>query len=256
MRAAELVSACAQDRQDFDLWAEFLRRYGGKIKQFIDGTCRRSRSFDSSSSHWESGGLEMRDLFQSTIVRLIENECALMRKFRGVTDVEWLAYLAVITRSVVRNSLLRDRRLRRRDLAGAGALRYLGSRRPAPIENASIGEQIECRLLAKEVIYLCERAIRTRAGKHADRDLSIFHLHFVQDLSINKIAKYRGVHLSRKGVQKVINRLLDRVASVVAANSLSSTNSTNAGRAGNCRHSMSKGRMSRISGENDTDNGR
>jgi DNA-directed RNA polymerase specialized sigma24 family protein len=169
------------------------------------------------------------DLFQSTIVRLIENDCALMKKFRGTTDDEWLAYLAVITRSVVRNSLLRDQRLRRRDLAGARALRFLGSQKPALTESASIGERVERRLLAKEVICFCKSEIRTRAGKHAARDLLIFDLCFIQDLSINEIVRCRSVDLSRKGVQKAINRLLDRVASVVAARSLSSTNSTKTG---------------------------
>jgi DNA-directed RNA polymerase specialized sigma24 family protein len=232
MRAAELISACAQNRQNIDLWAEFLRRYGGKIKQFINGTCRRARTVDFSSFHRASWGLEMSDLLQSTIVRLIEHDCALMKKFRGTSEDEWLAYLAVITRSVVRNSFMRDRRLRHHDFAGARALGYLGSRWPALTENAGMGEPVDRGLLAKEVIYLCERAIRAKAGKNTDRDLLIFHLHFSQDLSINEIAKCWGVRLSRKGVQKVINRLLDSVASVVAARSFSSTNSTTIGSRG------------------------
>ena len=39
-RAGSLSRACARDRDNSVLWAEFLRRYGAKIRQFIRGTWR------------------------------------------------------------------------------------------------------------------------------------------------------------------------------------------------------------------------
>ena len=110
IETVELVSLCAQDTGNSALWSELLRRITPKIKTFIRGTLRQNRggSFGPSDAPLLSGGFQESDLFQNTIVRLVQNDCAVMRRFSGITEEEFMAYLAVITRSVVSDFLRRQ----------------------------------------------------------------------------------------------------------------------------------------------------
>jgi Zn-finger nucleic acid-binding protein len=44
----------------------------------------------------------------------------------------------------------------------------------------------------------------------------VFQLYFDKDLSAEQISRCRGVNLSKAGVEKVINRLKERIRSVVS----------------------------------------
>jgi hypothetical protein len=64
---------------------------------------------------------------------------------------------------------------------------------------------------------LCEREIHSDESAPSARNLLIFQLYFDHDLTLSQIASCRGVNLSKAGVDKVINRLKERVRSVAAA---------------------------------------
>lgn len=215
---SELISACALDRANAALWSEFLRRYGPKVIQFVRATLYLTLG-TASPAHAaaELGGMQENDLFQSTIVRLVQNDCAAMRRFSGTTEYEWLAYLAIVTRSIIRDSLRRQRALKRpgRAEAMASPLDSLG---PSPIRDHADHLAVERKLLAQELRSVCERAIRNLGGESSSRDLVIFRLHFEDGVSAHQIAQCKGVNLSKAGVEKVINRLKDRIRSAVSAN--------------------------------------
>jgi DNA-directed RNA polymerase specialized sigma24 family protein len=59
--------------------------------------------------------IEERDLFQSVMLRLVADDCAVMRAFAGSTETQWLTYLAVTARSVVRDQLKSQSRRKRAD---------------------------------------------------------------------------------------------------------------------------------------------
>ena len=212
----ELLSACAQDRRNSPLWAEFLGRYGLKIKQFIRGTWSMLVPADDSAL-W--GRVEQSDLFQSTIVRLVEQDCAALRRFSGTTEEEWLAYLAVITRSVVRDFLRRRRAIKRPRSDESRAWAFQTARSLNPGANEAEPRAMERKLLAREVTVLCERAIHNLSGESSTRDMLVFQLYFLHDLTARQIAQCRGVNLSKAGVEKLIDRLKDRIRSVISIDS-------------------------------------
>ena len=212
---AELVSACAQDRDDSALWTEFLCRYGSKIKQFVRGTWCMSIRKTSPFMDARLGGVQENDLFQSTIVRLIEQDCAAMKRFSGGSEDAWLAYLAVITRSVVRDWIRQQRRLKRPGGAKVVAMPLRRARRLALRQEGTEHLAIERELLAHEIRDLCEHTIHE--AEFSARNMLIFRLYFDHDLSANQIARCRGVNLSKAGVEKVINRLKERIRSMVTA---------------------------------------
>jgi RNA polymerase sigma factor (sigma-70 family) len=205
----ELISECAQDRNNSILWAEFLRRYGAKIRQFIRGTWQMP-------AQGLPGGVEENDLFQATIVRLVEQDCAALHRFSGTAEEEWLAYLAIITRSVVRDTLRHDRRHKR---GGENAIQRL-----MPLEKEKTNRlregfkplAMEREVLAREIRDLCEQEIHTDEAASRARNLLIFRLYFDHDLTLRQIASCRGINMSTAGVEKVINRLKERVRSVVS----------------------------------------
>jgi RNA polymerase sigma factor (sigma-70 family) len=210
----ELIASCAQNRDDSVLWSEFLRRYGLKIKQFIRGTLRTSAEGNAQMSL--DAESEEKDLFQSTILRLVEHDCAAMKRFSGSSEQEWLAYLAVITRSVVRDAL---RHRHRRKRMGEKRTADFFIRDAVRSELRPDGQErvpVERGVLAAEIRTLCEQQIQSEGKESGARDLLIFRLYFDHDLTLGQIATCRGVNLSKTGVEKVINRLKERVRNALS----------------------------------------
>jgi DNA-directed RNA polymerase specialized sigma24 family protein len=213
------MSACAKDRQDFSLWSEFLRRVTPKIKCFIRGSLRPFQSGSMTASHGSAirgGGLE-NDLLQNTLLRLVGNDCAAMKRFAGRTENEVFAYLAVITRSVVRDCLRMESAQRRPPGRSAVEFSAITINGPNAETRAVQHPAAEREILLHEVKELSQQALRCTAKKFAARDSLIFQLCFHDGLSPNQIAQCEGVRLTKTGVEKVLGRLtqhLRRAASV------------------------------------------
>jgi len=209
-----LIAACIRDRSDSFLWAEFLRRYGGKIKHFVRGTLILRSAEVGRYCKILPRAIEDGDLFQNVVLRLVEDDCAVMRAFAGTTDREWLAYLAVTTRSVVCDLLRSQGGPRRSDTANL----FAKSCWRTQVNKRDQHIVIEKNILADEVRTICERTIRTQASEHADRNVLIFDLYFFHGLSIRQIAACRGVQLSKTGVAKILHCLRRRVRNVIDEN--------------------------------------
>ena len=196
----KLFSRCASDREDSESWSEFLRRYGAKIKYFIRGTLRQDLG-SGTDPDTSVMGIQESDLFQSAILRLVDRDCAVMKKFSGTTEDELLAYLAVITRSVVRDELRRRKASKRqgdldeRERSAEGLADHLGFDH----------------VLLSEIHSLSRRAIASSSPETFSRDRLVFELHFQKGLSPQQIADCKGINLTKGGVEKVLNRVLDRV---------------------------------------------
>jgi|WetSurMetagenome_2_1015567.scaffolds.fasta_scaffold03221_2 RNA polymerase sigma factor (sigma-70 family) len=218
--SVELLSLCAQDRENSSLWAEFMRRYAPKIKLFIRGTLRQdgdagARSLNSSATTHEM------DLFQNTILRLVENNCAALRRFSGTKESELLAYLAVIARSTVRDFMRRQRAKKRFSWpVEADAADRQWVKTPNFSQEPSSESATERRILAQELERLSLKAIENNSGDPL-RDKLIFQLYFYDDLSAAQIAACSGVGLSKAGVEKTLSTLKDRVRGEVTNTRLS-----------------------------------
>ena len=213
----ELLSACARDRENFLLWTEFLRRYGPSMRTYIKGAVRQVMGrFSAANYETILGGIQCSDLFQNAIMRLVEDDCAAMKRFSGNSENEWLAYVAVISRSVVRETVRRQRALKR---PGGSRVVFPDILEPARILRGSASPEMERRLLANEVRELGERAIHDVAGETSSRDLLIFQLYFDHDLSFNQIAQCQSVNISKSGVEKVLARMKEIIRNAVSKES-------------------------------------
>jgi RNA polymerase sigma factor (sigma-70 family) len=202
----ELFKLCAADRENSDAWSEFLRRYMKKMQYFIRGAMRQAGI--GSTHPFDRVTYQESDFFQNTIIRLVENDCAAMKRFSGASENALLAYLAVICRSVVLDTM-------RHSSAGK-------RRRPEGMENdESIQNQdflrpmqnsgFDRRILIQELMSFAFNTAKSHSGEVSQRDQLIFQLHFFDGLSHSQIAQCEGVNLTKAGVEKALNRLVERV---------------------------------------------
>jgi RNA polymerase sigma factor (sigma-70 family) len=215
---AELVAECARDRHNAAAWSEFMRRYGPRIQQFTRSALRGAIGGlpHAASSEALLGGMQENDLFQTAILRLVQGDCAVMTRFSGTTEDEWIAYLAVITRSVVRDSMRVQRRYKRAGGVETSGIPRKTDRRLTDNQESLRHPATDRSLLAKEIRALGERILSDRASETASRDRLIFRLYFDHDLTPFQISKCQGVNLTKTGVEKVIHRIRDHIRSVVA----------------------------------------
>jgi RNA polymerase sigma factor (sigma-70 family) len=207
-----LFHLCAGDRDNSDAWSEFLRRYMTKINYFIRGAMRQARMGFTHSG--DTATFQESDFFQNAIVRLVENDCAAMKKFSGASENALSAYLAVICRSVVLDTMRYSTASKRR--------------RPAAIENdesIKYGDpfhpindsEFDRPILIQELMSFAFHTAKSHSGEISHRDQLIFQLHFFDGLSHSQIAQCEGVNLTKAGVEKVLKRLVERVQSLASS---------------------------------------
>jgi RNA polymerase sigma factor (sigma-70 family) len=213
----ELFQLCAAERENSSAWSEFLRRYTAKLKFFIHGTLRLIFGYSAyQNESATSGGIQESDLFQNMIIRLVENDCAAMKRFSGKSENELLAYLAVICRSSVLDTLRRNNALKRRPAAAEREdFIFALTSIPQCMDHA----RSEREILARELMSLVQRTIKSRRGSShiSSRDQLVFELHFFDGLSYSQIAGCNGINLSKGGVEKLIKRLVDQVQTLASS---------------------------------------
>ncbi len=211
----KLFSLCAQNTANSELWTEFLRRYTPRIKVFIRGCL--SPSWGEADSRISIGEIQESDLFQNVIVRLVKNDCAAMKQFSGKREDDLLAYLAVITRSVIRDCQRSQWALKR--ASDRAAIQDLLTAQLQNLSSTGFSDvrAIERTLLAREVVELSERTLKFLPGPHSARDRLIFQLYFHHNLSTEQITRCKGISLSKAGVEKVLNRLKERIRAATSA---------------------------------------
>jgi RNA polymerase sigma factor (sigma-70 family) len=202
----ELFKLCADDLDNSNAWSEFLRRYAMKIKYFIRGAVRQTRA--GTHRPIDVATYQESDLFQNALVRLVEHDCTAMKRFSGTSESALSAYLAVICRSVVFDTMRHSAANKRR--------------RPVDAEyDESIMNHESLRLIAdtgcdrqiliRELKSFAIRTAQSHSGDASLRDQLVFQLHFFDGLSHSQIAQCKGVNLTKAGVEKVIKRLVERV---------------------------------------------
>jgi RNA polymerase sigma factor (sigma-70 family) len=201
----ELFRYCAANRENSEAWSEFLTRYGKKIKCFINKAIRRSGTTSYQNRWSASAGIQQIDLFQDVIVRLVENDCAVMKRFCGNLENELLAYLAAICRSCVLDTLRQSNALKRRATSIEGVEAIDESACAGWINNQS---EVETRILTRELMDLIENNTSSPSAPNSNRDRLVFKLHFLDGLSYHQISQCKGINLSKAGIDKLLRRLV------------------------------------------------
>jgi RNA polymerase sigma factor (sigma-70 family) len=180
----DLLELCLDNSQDRTYWPEFLCQITTLLQKLVQ---RASRMY--VLPWW----LQPDDIVEDVIVRLLENNCTLLRKFHGKTKDEFIVYLAVISRSCLLGHL-------RRELAHKRWGGFWTRQQMLKEFVESAHDNRERNLLAREIMHLAQRVLK----KAPPRDRVIFRLYFIEDLSFKQIAQIKGIGLSTPGVKKVM----------------------------------------------------
>jgi RNA polymerase sigma factor (sigma-70 family) len=207
-----LFKLCAAHREDYDAWAEFLRRYMTKIKHFVHGAIRQALGGCTYPN--DSAVFQESDLFQNIIIRLVENDCAAMKRFSGTSEDALLAYLAVICRSVVLDEIRYNAAYKRRRPADMETQESIMNANSLQLLSLS---ECERNILMSELMSFARNTAQAHSGDVAHRDQFVFQLHFFDGLSHSQIAQCKGVNLTKAGVEKLLNRLVERVQSLASS---------------------------------------
>jgi RNA polymerase sigma factor (sigma-70 family) len=184
---------------DTAAWTEFIHRMLPAIQTLVR---RALRAQVGAETH-------EKDLIQNVILKLVSNNCAVLRRSIGYSDEEFRAYLARIARSVIRD-FGRRQRAAKRPQENADQFTW-----EDVIEGPSFGSEStqERELLSRELIDLAKKVINRDSHEFSDVDYLIFVLYYMKGLTTSEIARCRGVGLSESAVLDAIDRLTERVRS-------------------------------------------
>ena len=171
-------------------------------------TWRRTAGAGGCAYPSDSAEFQESDLFQNIIVRLVENDCAAMKRFSGTSEDALLAYLAVICRSAVLDIIRRNSAYKRRRPVSMENNQSIVNADSPQLINYS---QSERNILMSELMSFARHTAQSHSGNVSQRDQLVFRLHFFDGLSHSQIARCKGVNLTKAGVEKLLNRLIERV---------------------------------------------
>lgn len=181
----EIIRACAEAKADQDaLWQEFVRRFDPWIVRCVRSYSRR----------WTFHSIDqdrlLKDLIQDVYVRLLAHDRKALRRFKGKSGNEFRAYLKVVARTVVLNHFDKNRR------------QYDSS-----VSN-EMGELVMSGEGPEEILKWSWEHITARLrGLEKDRNIVVFALNRIEDLSPQTISKLPGIDLSPSGVETVVSRV-------------------------------------------------
>lgn len=208
-----LVRRCRKRPPDEAAWQEFVRRYHSVITANVANAFHAKAGTEFGRQHQFSQN-SIDDLVQTVYFRLIEDNCRVLRAFRGALENSLPAYLTMISRNVVKDHFRGIKAGKRPKISfsldelmetgGDGGL--LGglsagidgkpSRTAAP------------RISVEEIDALLKKAL-TR--KDRDRNILIFKLRYCDGLTLEEIREALKLDMSSKGIGSILSRVNARI---------------------------------------------
>jgi RNA polymerase sigma factor (sigma-70 family) len=207
-----LLSRLVKAGPDDGAWLEFITRFQPRIRQLA------YRAYATEASRYSGvdasrPGEVIEDLTQDVFIRLIGAERRALAAFRGLNENSFYTYLQTIALNLVRDHFKRLRAQRRppratsldeplRTTDGPAESSTLGDYLPSAAPNPE--EVVETRELQSR---LSSVVAKSTLGSISTRDRLIFRLYFIQGLTVDEIQEYKGIRLTKSGVEKRVRRI-------------------------------------------------
>jgi RNA polymerase sigma-70 factor (ECF subfamily) len=191
LSANELARVCSQS-DDAEAWEEFVRRFTPKITIVIWRVARRYRQGDPAL---------IEDLVHNTFFKCLADGRRLLRKFVPRHEDAIYGMLAVTAKNLTYDYF------RKHKPPKPGNEDVQLSEIEPFVPSTSFGpKQIEREVTMHEI----EEALQaiTASSSFGERDREIFWLHHLYGLTANEIAALAAFHLSAKGVESILHRLM------------------------------------------------
>lgn len=204
LTSVELFHHCADNLSSEDFWEEFLRRYQQLIARSVSCAYRRFTCGDFTPV-WR-----IAELTQEVYLRLLKDDCALLRRFHGATATAAEAYLAQIAIHTTGDVLRREMASKRQGDAVAAELPEADAEVARRVEKFSLPE----RLAERELLR-----ILAREGGEWRRDALIFLLHLQLGLTVKEIVRTGLFKLRPTTVFGILVRVRSRLADALVSGS-------------------------------------
>ena len=206
MNNTELVKHCANDKKNKKAWLEFLSRYENLVYNTIIQECKNSDLHKNCFQFDET----VKDLVQEVYLKLLQNECKALKKFRGESENSIYSYLKIIARNEVRNYINKMQAKKRPpiDRLLDDSTRVTGEK--GEIYNSSKyktilfdpEQEFKLKILKEEIDY-CLKKILT--GRDKKRNRFIYQLHIYNGFSPKEIASYFNFGISTSRIANIIS---------------------------------------------------
>lgn len=209
----ELVRRCRKRPPDEAAWHEFVRRYHSVITANVVNAfhAKAGPEFERRPQFSQNS---IDDLVQTVYFRLIEDNCRVLRAFRGELENSLPAYLTMISKNVVKDHFRGIKAGKRPkisfsldELMESGGDGGLLSGLSSGIDGKPSGTAPP-RLSIEEIDALLKKAL-TR--KDRDRNILIFKLRYCDGLTLEEIREALKLDMSTKGIGSILSRVTARI---------------------------------------------
>jgi DNA-directed RNA polymerase specialized sigma subunit, sigma24 homolog len=194
----QFLQHCADNRQDQVCWEEFIARFHTVIARSVACSYRRF-THGSYPPAWL-----ISELVQEVYLRLIKDDCALLRRFRGICEQSARAYLAQIAINaagdVLRREIAQKRQSEKTTLDETYVEDEVWNKRHHFALPEGLAERELLRLLAVQ-----------SPGDNTKRDVLIFLLHIRGGFTAEEIALSGVFNLQPPTVWSIIIRIRARL---------------------------------------------
>jgi RNA polymerase sigma factor (sigma-70 family) len=198
LSTCQLLVECGRNLHDGALWGAFYSRYKCTI------TCYLWHAYRLRGGLHEDFLWFADDWVQEVFTKLLQNSGRVVRSFRGSTLPSLNSFLRSIAASIVKDHMRSRIAFRRRGQSI--------SLEDVDDKSQTFASDTESRITALLEFIDIERTLHEDAeSKNPERDMLIFKLHFVEGRSASEIASIQSLNLTTSGVEKVINRIRNRI---------------------------------------------
>jgi RNA polymerase sigma factor (sigma-70 family) len=195
---------CAENPPDENAWREFIQRFEKNIQFYALRECR-----NKISSHEKKQLPEIvQDRVSEVYAKLVDKQHKALKNFKGQHENAIFVYLATITRNIVINWVIKEKKTQSRPIIsgsldddssnGSFLQDLLGHTDPEVVGDIDLDD------LKQKIELILDTYLR---GKNRDRNKLIFKLHFYEELTPDEILQALPHDLTLKTVQNIIANL-------------------------------------------------
>ncbi len=218
-----IIKECAQGAHNQIAWCEFIRRFDRHIKLTVIRAYKYVSISTKSKQHISKELI--RDLVQEVYIRLVRNNCKILKNFRPSNNGSIFAYLTLTSASVVKDYFRKTGRLKRKgsllsiceelDFSKADCIM---NNRLASFTFTNPEEQ----LIAKDLLEKLEEHYSSvdAKGNNNIKEL-LFKLYFLKGMSIRDISRINGLNITLGNINTIIWRMKREIKNFVCNGSVS-----------------------------------
>jgi RNA polymerase sigma factor (sigma-70 family) len=210
---SELITRCLQKPSDEEAWGEFVCRYHAAIKKSVAHALQRQAK-SNPEQQVAITEEQIEDFAQAVYLRIIKDDRAALKNFKGDFENSIFQYLLIISINVVRDHY-RELRAGKRpqivcsleDLLIKHSEIFIFKEVEALSSDAST--QDSSKLISVEIIDdIFSKIVK---WPYKERDIMIFKLRYYEGLTNKEIARIKGLKLSCEGVGAIVSRTVNRL---------------------------------------------